>query len=297
MPAVAAGTLVAHLDPAAPWAGTVGAVPGGTHLRAAAVARVHLRYDDTKADLVHDEEYEAVLFPLPQLPDPSAFVAVDYDDRDLLAAASGPVVYGLPVADVASRTWWSSLRKALADHLVRTRALEILVNRELKAYSRVGETREEFVARCAAIADAEADKATAALTAKYRTKLDAWAQKHQAASSEAARLQAEYDAQYGAAAQVVGMLGGLLGGRRSRSSVAAEVRRQSAANAKIGTTQAKAGDAASAYHQLEAELGAEVAAIDATWRAKADQVDVVAIPLEKNDVAVADLRLVWIPTS
>ena len=31
---------------------------------AAVVARVALRYDDTKADLVHDEEYEAVLYPL-----------------------------------------------------------------------------------------------------------------------------------------------------------------------------------------------------------------------------------------
>ena len=30
----------------------------------AIVARVALRYDETKADLVHDEEYEAVLFPL-----------------------------------------------------------------------------------------------------------------------------------------------------------------------------------------------------------------------------------------
>ena len=31
---------------------------------AAVVARVALRYDDTKADLVHDDEYEAVLYPL-----------------------------------------------------------------------------------------------------------------------------------------------------------------------------------------------------------------------------------------
>ena len=63
-PSAAAGVLVAHLDPAAPWAGQIGAVPGRVH-RAAAIARVQLRYDDTAADLVHDEEYEAVLMPLP----------------------------------------------------------------------------------------------------------------------------------------------------------------------------------------------------------------------------------------
>ena len=36
----------------------------GGRREAAVVARVALRYDDAKADLVHDEEYEAVLFPL-----------------------------------------------------------------------------------------------------------------------------------------------------------------------------------------------------------------------------------------
>ena len=36
----------------------------GLRLRAAAVARVNLRYDDTPAKLVYDEEYEAVQVPL-----------------------------------------------------------------------------------------------------------------------------------------------------------------------------------------------------------------------------------------
>jgi iron(III) transport system ATP-binding protein len=42
-----------------------------------------VRYDDTKADLVHDEEYEAVLFPLGERVDMARLVQVDYDDRDL----------------------------------------------------------------------------------------------------------------------------------------------------------------------------------------------------------------------
>jgi len=40
MPAIAAGVPVAYVDPAAPWLAAVGGVPGGQHLRAAAVARV-----------------------------------------------------------------------------------------------------------------------------------------------------------------------------------------------------------------------------------------------------------------
>jgi hypothetical protein len=58
MPTVAQGIGIRYLSPSAPWAVTVGAVPNGNRLQATAVARVHLRYDDEKADLVVDEEWE-----------------------------------------------------------------------------------------------------------------------------------------------------------------------------------------------------------------------------------------------
>ena len=51
--------------------------------------------DETKADLVHDEEYEAVLFPLGDHIDVTKVVQVDYDDRDFVPAAPAGVVYGL----------------------------------------------------------------------------------------------------------------------------------------------------------------------------------------------------------
>ena len=68
MPEVGGGVAVRWVDPAAPWLGAVGGAPASTTYAAAVVARVALRYDDAKADLVHDEEYEAVLFPLDQPP-------------------------------------------------------------------------------------------------------------------------------------------------------------------------------------------------------------------------------------
>jgi hypothetical protein len=46
---------------------------------------------------------------------------------------------------------------------------------------------------------------------------------------------------------------------------------------------------------LESELAAEVAALDAAWMAKAAAVEAMAVPLEKTDVRVADLRLLWVP--
>ena len=50
-----------------------------------------LRYDDDKADLVHDEEYETVVFPLTEPVDVTRSIAVDYDDRDLRPDGTEPV--------------------------------------------------------------------------------------------------------------------------------------------------------------------------------------------------------------
>ena len=58
------GRAVRWLDPAAPWAAQVGAVPDGTKLAPALVARVALLYDDDKLDLRDTEEWEAVAVPL-----------------------------------------------------------------------------------------------------------------------------------------------------------------------------------------------------------------------------------------
>ncbi len=98
-PTVATGITRSFLAPPRPGPRRSGAGTG-TRLQAAAIARVRLRYDETKADLVHDEEYEAVLSPLTAQPRMDDIVAVDYDDRDLLPEAPAGAVYRLPPAEV-----------------------------------------------------------------------------------------------------------------------------------------------------------------------------------------------------
>jgi len=296
MPAIAAGVPVAYVDPAAPWLASVGGVPGGQHLRAAAVARVDLTYDDG-TEVVAQEEYEAVLLPLTQVPDPRAFVAVDYDDRDLVTLAPAGAVYGLVPAEAKAKTYWTGMQKALVEELVRSRTSEILVNTALKAAARPGETREEFVARCHTLTDAAADKEMSALRTKYETKLATARQKVTDAQINAQSLQMEYDSNFGLAATGMSVLGSLLGGRRSRSSLAADARRQSAASAKVGAAQQKAAAQEQAFTALEAQLNEDIVALDDAWTAKAEDVSTKTIPLEKADVVVRDFRLVWIPTA
>ncbi|HEY1280477.1 MAG TPA: DUF87 domain-containing protein, partial [Acidimicrobiales bacterium] len=120
MPDVGGGVPVRWADPAAPWLSAIGGASASSTFAAAAVARVALRYDDTKADLVHDEEYETVLFPLSAHPDVTTATAVDYDDRDLREAAPTPCNYRLTDGPIGERAFWTQLPKDLVDHLTRS---------------------------------------------------------------------------------------------------------------------------------------------------------------------------------
>jgi hypothetical protein len=294
MPAVAAGVPIAYVDPATPWLAQLSGVPGGKHLRAAAIARIDLTFDDG-TDVVATQEYEAVLLPLTQVPDPRLFVAVDYDDRDLVPTPTSGAVYGLVPSEAKTKTYWNSMQKALVDELVRSRTTEVLVNTDLKAMARPGETREQFVARCHTLVDAAADKEMTMLRSRYETKLASARSKVTDAQINAQSLQQEYDASYGLAATGISVLGSLLGGRSSRSSMASQARKQSSASAKVGAAQSKAAGLQQAVADLESQLQRDVLELDARWNAKAENITTTTIALEKADVVVRDFRLVWIP--
>jgi hypothetical protein len=298
MPAVAKAVGVRYVDPAAPWAAGVGAVPGG-RLEAAAVARVHLRYDEAKVDFVHDEEYEAVLHPLSTADTAGLeqLTQVDFDERDLLEQAPPGARYVLPDARIDTATWWRTLERSLVDLLVRSRTVDVPVNRTLKLAARPGETPEQFQARCRAAADAAADKATAALEAKARRKVAALHQRLDAARTQLAVAEDRRSQTISAdvASTVGSMLGGLFGGRQSRASVTAAARRAQTAQDRVSSARLKADELADAVAALEAEIAADVAALEAEWAAKAADVDTLSVPLERSDVRVDSLRLAWLP--
>jgi hypothetical protein len=286
-PTVAVGIPVHYLDPAASWAAAVGAMPGH-RLVAGIIARVSMRFDDTKAGLVHDEEYEAVLTPIPQTPRPDDFRTVDYDDRDLLGQAPTGALYRLAPPGIATKSWWTTLQRALADHLYRSRTIEIHANSSLKLYSRVGETPEQFAQRCHESAQQAADSEIAALQGRYATKSAALDRRIDAA---AASLQRQRDARTSSLATDV--VTGLFG--RRGSSWRAAAKRATTATQRVGAAQDRVEEFEQALADLQAELADEMDAVRAVWAARADEVGSVTVPLEKSDVKVTDVGLVWIP--
>ena len=305
-PKVAEGIPVRWIDVAAPWLTTVGGDTRGGRLQAAVVARVALRFDDDTADLVHDEDYELVLTPLGELLDVSTATSVDHDERDLGTEAPAHATYVLPEAKIATKTFWAKLQRDLVDHLVRTRRLQLLANRQLKLVARPGETDDAFRARCLAVADERTDTEIAKLNDTYETRFERLREQLDTAEGRAdvLREQREGKRNEELLSTVGGVLGGIFGGRRSRGGVfgslersAAKRGRSSAAGARLDAAQDKVQSLSDQLIDLQGDLENEVTEIDVRWSNVAKEIVAVEVPLEKSDVKVTQLVLGWLPVA
>ena len=310
MPEVASGVPVRWLDVAAPWLGDVGGDSAGAVREAAIVARVAIRYDETKADLVHDEEFEAVLFPLGDHVDVTKVVQVDYDDRDLRTDVPVAASYRLPGAKIATKAFFTQVESDLRDHLTRSLTLEIPANTDLKLYGRPGESADDFAARCADFADDRADEEIAKLRDKYEAKATRLRDQIEAAEDRVDVLEKEADAKRNSEllSTAGSFLGGLLGGtqvegqdgrrharrRRYRGAPARQHQRRREPGRRRGeqgdpprrSTRGARGRRRRRHRRDRREVG----------RPRRER-DHPRVGLERTDVKVTQLALAWIPVA
>jgi len=308
-PPVADTVDVRYVDPAAPWSENVRAVPGGRRLVAGVAARVQMLFDDTKADLRHEVEWEAVVPSLSGAVDFDDSIVVDYDERDLRVAPPEGAVYVLPDAKIKNKTYFTAAKTALKDHLYRNQQMTLFRNAELKVYSTAGETREEFEKRCLAVADERTDEDASKLRDALEKKEDRI--KEQMVKAEDRIREIEFDAESREKEQRTGqlldiggaVLGGLLGGRKSTRSILSGVRRSQSkgrmaakAQERLRTAENRYGELAENLEELEDQLVEDMAEIQAEWADKATEIEELEVGLEKADIMIDDLTLIWIPT-
>ncbi len=96
----------------------------------------------------------------------------------------------------------------------------------------------------------------------------------------------------------------MFGGRRSARSIASKVgtvtRRRGRANEaakRVEVARNRVHEKVEAVADLEAELADELAVIADEWDAKAAAIEPLEVPLEKTDVTVRPLTLVWVPVA
>jgi hypothetical protein len=304
-PRVADGVEVAYLDPSAPWASDVGAVAGATRMVAGLAARLRLMFDDTAADLRHEVEWEAIATPLGIDVDATDFTTVDYDDRDLRSEPPPVTAYVLPEAKIHTKTFFRSVNSALKNHVYRDQRVTLHRNRELKLFSRIGETEDEFRARCMEAAEDRADADADELRASLAEKQD----RVRAAIAKAEDRVRELESDSGDRKRdeflsgAIDLIGGLLGGRKRSGAMLDGVRRASSrrrtttnAEQRLESAKNRLDEKLDELDELAAEL--EIALVEShdDWTEKAEAIESHEVGLEKTDITVEDVILVWIPT-
>jgi len=300
MPSVADGVAVYHIDPASRWLAEIGGNSGSTHHRPALAARVQLVFDDTSAKLNHREEWEAIFSPLAELFDADVARAVDYDDRDLVDAAPAAATYELTDAPINTKTYFRKATTAVKDYLYRERRVTVYRNTHLKLYSRVGENEAAFLERSDQAAQDRADGETAKLRDKYEVKLRQAQDRMEAAERRAEEIRVDIEgARQGDFMDQAGALINILTGRGSTRSVTGSSRRRASRRSKeqrLETAEGKVGDMADAMLELDQELREELGEINDRWEDAGADIEELEIGLEKSDIHVTDVALVWIPS-
>ena len=299
MPKVLDSVPVYHLAPDAPWAGRFDVDPGSDSYVAALAARVHLTYDERAADLVHDEEWEAIVTPLGNRVDADLAVYVDYDDRDFSSEAPAKATYVIPEGAIEKASYWKSAETALKELLYRGQKITIFKNADLKLYSRAGEAEDAFLARCDEAAQERADEEAAKLRDKYERRFKTL--RDQAAAAERRAEEIEVDLSGARQKEIIDGASSVINillGRRSTRSVTGSARNRSATRSKearLRTAQAKADDKYAELAELETELVEELEEINDRWEERGESIEPVEVGLEKSDIQIVETSLVWLP--
>jgi hypothetical protein len=299
-PQVAPGIPVRYLDPSAPWGRELGVQPGARRLQAGLAARVKLLFDDQKGDLRHEEEWEAVFFPLNESLEGEAARTVDHDPRDFGDEVPGGAVYVLPKPRLDAAAYFKSAEKEIEDHLYRNLSLTLFKNEALKLYSRVGESEDAFRIRCVAAAEDAADAEAEKLRERFEARLKT--ARSRAADAERRVRELEVDAQGRRQQELVAgageVLSMFLGGRRRTRSLSGISSRRSQTRRtqeRLRSAEEKLTDYEQDILNLEEELSTELQEIWAGWKEKAEELDRFEVGLERTDVNLEDLTLFWAP--
>ena len=303
-PTVTPNTTVYYLHPSAEWDALKVINTGSDRYAAAIAARVHLLYDDTKANLKHEEEWETVIHPLSANISMNDAVSIDYDKRDLVTKEPDDVVYELPEAPIHTATFFKQVATEIKNHLYRNRSVTVFRNTDLKLYSRVGESKEAFAERCRK----EADKAEDAAANKLRTTYEARIKKARDMLDRAEDRLEELEVDHSSrkTEEILSGLGTVmtmfLGGKKSSRSIATELRRVSSrrkqtrkTGQRISTATNRVDERLAQLEDLENELADKLLMLDEEWDTKSINIEELEVGLEKTDIQLDELSLVWIP--
>lgn len=303
-PQVPEGIGVFYVNEDAEWIDEFVMAGAKTRLVAGLVARVSLLFDDARARLRHEAEWAAIARLDSSDPAKESTLEVRVDDGDLSPYAPKNCIYSIPQAPIHQKSYYSGFKARLRDRLHRELTLTLFRNSELGLFSLPGESQAEFKLRCETAGDDRAadqieklHRSSAAKRARFEndlSKLD----------DRIRELEHDHEAarnttMAGAAIDALGTL--FSGGRRSRATAGRRIVRGRQRAARIAerleTANHRHADKLADLNELEREVASDIDGLTLDWQEKAHMIELYEVTLEKNDIDVSDVSLVWIPTS
>jgi hypothetical protein len=261
-----------------------------------------LRFDESRAGLNVTERVERLVFPIPQADASwSSARPVELGAQGVATAPPKAGTYGELPAGVTASGAVARLRKELADRLVGSSTRRLWFAAGERLYSRHDEDRAAFEARLARERGGGRDAEVAKLQSKYAAKLAALKRKLDKEEADAVAAGVAYDGRKREelVSGAESVLGVFFGRKASRAVSQASTKRRmtEAAGLKAEREKQEAAAVRTDLDSLSAQLQAEVAAIDARHAGQGSTIQELDVPLEKDDVRVETLAILWIPVA
>ncbi len=305
-PPTAKGTPVFYLNPYATWAPEIGAQPGANRYEAAIAVRVGLLFDEEKAGLREQRDWQAIIHPLDRSINPAEAKLVTIRESDLVSDIPSDATYVLPEGEIKDSAWIKNAQKSVVDYLLATQTIQIYRNEKLKVWSQATETEADFVARCDSLAAQQSATERTALEKKFDDKIDKVSDSVREAERRAAIVREEASSRKkneiisGAGA----LLGALFGSRKKASSIARSLGgaanrrgRSSTSAAKVEGAEDKIENLQQDLEQLETSRTDELFALETKWRDIARSTTSVDVTVERADINVQEFAILWVPVA
>lgn len=278
---------------------------GHTIYKPALYISCHVRFDDSRAKVLYDETVGKVAFPLV---DPQGLEMFDSDFQtlpDLRSFLMNNPEKGLRFEPLPTflddAVEFENVARTFADYLYRNRTLPLFVNKDLKMYSQVGESRESFEGHCMTAIDEKAKEAFEKEQDRFTAKIERLDSKRR--KIEQRLLDANEDSRARESESVVNMLesaaGFIFGRRRSigRAMSGAMTKRRLAK---------KANRRKEAYkddlEELEEQIESLQDEMEKTEEEIYDRLEILAakieeypVPAERSDIRPVITAILWVP--
>ncbi len=271
---------------------------GKLRLSPALYARVAVRFDEEKTGFLKDHVESRVYFPLSR-GIRGDFVSLELEQDDLLAAPDDPAVYDSLPTEFDELKEWEAAKKTILDDIYRNMTRGQWINARLKLYGQADESREAFEERCRKVVEekiaARADK----LRQANEKKAEALAEKVRAQKAKVAQKQSEASSRKTESFLGVGetLLGFFTGRKRSLKSVVSGGRMAANADQRAQAAADDLDALQEKVEQLAAELQDELDRIRTEEERALDGIEERPVRLDKEDVRLADFRLLWVPVT